>query len=69
MNIFHLFKKKREYGDYRLSENAAKYEEIASELGNTAQHVYDIAHGEALRSYDDYVIFDRLCYDGIVHRR
>ncbi len=30
MNIFHLFKKKREYGDYRLSENAAKYEEIAS---------------------------------------
>ena len=68
MNIFHLFKKRQKYGDYKTSENADKYEKIASELDSTPQHVYEIAHGKPLRSYDDYVIYDRLCHYGIVHR-
>ena len=61
-------KKRREFGDYKQSKNSSVYEQVASELNSHPQHVYEIAHGKALYSYDDRVIYDRLCQRGIVHR-
>ena len=67
MNLFCLFKKKKTYKDYKTSERAAVYEKIASELGQTPQHVYEIAHGKEIKCYDDAVIHDRLIQNGILH--
>ena len=49
--------------------NSSVYEKVASELDSDPQHIYEIAHGKALYSYDDYVIYDCLCRYGIVRRR
>jgi hypothetical protein len=48
MNLFRFFKNKREFRDYKSSDNSLAYEKIAKELNNKAQHVYKIAHGKAL---------------------
>ena len=68
MKFLDFFKKKQKYKDYKLSEKSLVYEKIASELNSHPQHVYEIAHGKALYSYDDLVIYDRLCQYDIVHR-
>jgi len=69
MNILQIFKKARTYGDYRQSRYASVYLCIAKDLRTEAQHVYEIAHGKSVKSFDDYVILDRLCQDKIIHRR
>ncbi len=62
-------KKRREFRDYKQSNNSSVYEKVASELDSHPQHVYEIAHGKPLYNYDDRVIYDRLCQYGILHRR
>lgn len=54
------FRKSKEYQNYKLSKHSDIYESIASELSSNAQHVYEIAHGKKINSYDDFVILDRL---------
>lgn len=68
MNLFSFFKKKREFRDYKSSDNSSIYEKIAKELNNKAQHVYEIAHGKACKCYDDFVITDRLIQNGILRK-
>ena len=66
MNLFSFFKKKKEFRDYKSSDNSLIYEKIAKELNNNAQHVYEIAHGKAIRCHDDYIISERLIQNGIL---
>lgn len=57
MGIFSfLRRKKTDYGDYKQSSHVEEYEQIAARLDTAAQHVYEIAHGKAVRCYDDRVI-------------
>ena len=63
MNILKFFSKKKEseaYPHYSTSSHATTYEEIAKRLGATAQHIYEIAHGKGVKTYDDRVILDEL---------
>jgi len=62
MGIFKLFSKKKPevYPHYSQSSHASTYEEIAKKFGTTPQHVYEIAHGKGIGSYDDRVIVNEL---------
>lgn len=66
MKLINLFRKSNPIQDYSSSKHSGVYEKIARELNSSAQHVYDIAHGKSVDSYDDFVILDRLLKHGIV---
>lgn len=66
MKLLRFFKKRKRYQSYKMSERASVYEKIADELNNDAQHVYEIAHGKEVKSFDDLVICNRLSLYGIV---
>ncbi len=68
MKIFDtLFKRKAKHRrTYKESPNREKYERIASDLRTNPQHVYEIAHGKSLLSYDDRVIKEQLYQAGLI---
>lgn len=59
-------KKKKTYADYTTSDHAAVYEKIANNLNTSPQHVYEIAHGKGVKTYDDRVIWSELIMENII---
>lgn len=66
MKLINLFKRNQMFHDYKSSTHSLIYEKIARDLNNSAQHVYEIAHGKSVVCYDDLVIQDRLYMHGII---
>ncbi len=60
--IFDLFRKKKEqtFPRYEGSAHQKLYEEIAKEMNDDPQNVYEIAHGKIVYSYDDRAIREQL---------
>lgn len=65
MSLSSFFSKLR-YGSYQDSPKAAIYEEVAKYYHVPPQHVYEIAHGKKLKSYDDNLVFEDLVAKGII---
>ncbi len=59
---------KPSFGDYKQSSHVKEYERIADEVKSSPQHVYEIAHGLDVKTYDDSIIWERLIQKGIVNR-
>lgn len=57
---------KLKYGSYKHSKKASAYEEIAKYYRVAPQHVYEIAHGKKVKTYDDNLVFEDLVAKGII---
>lgn len=67
MNLLNIFKRTAKE-TYRKSPRAHIYEHIATECKCSAQHVYDIAHGTPVKTYDDKRVHEALIRVGILVR-